>query len=200
MSKRRSGGWAAVALAASVVAAVGSCAREARTQSEHPHAHYPDGRVSVNVRCPVKGSNVDPRFVPVTVNGEPVGFCCIHCAEAFVRTPDQFLPSLSLDLRDPVDPQRAAVVDSTHWVRVNHELYFFADSASRAEFEADPIPWCGKLTDPVSGARFRPTPRSPSADYEGRVYYFAGEPTHVTFLSAPKRFAERVGEVFPPAH
>ncbi len=36
---------------------------------------FEDGAVSLNDRCPVRRSRLNPKMPPVFVNGRPVGFC-----------------------------------------------------------------------------------------------------------------------------
>ena len=42
---------------------------------EHPKIKYEDSLVSLNDRCPVRHGKLNPTYVPVYVNGRPVGFC-----------------------------------------------------------------------------------------------------------------------------
>jgi len=42
---------------------------------EHPKIQYQDSLVSLNDRCPVRHGKLNPAYVPVYVNGRPVGFC-----------------------------------------------------------------------------------------------------------------------------
>ncbi|TMQ61940.1 MAG: hypothetical protein E6K75_00550 [Candidatus Eisenbacteria bacterium] len=39
--------------------------------------------------------------------------------------------------------------------------------------------------------RFQPTPRSPHAKYEDRIYYFESDVTQRQFAASPKGFARR---------
>jgi len=84
-------------------------------------------------------------------------------------------------------------VDSSLRVFVGHDLFYFADAASRARFVKEPLRYCRRLTDPVTLRRFRPTPRSPHLEYRGRPYWFAGDSTFVAFKATPDSFAVRRG-------
>lgn len=42
---------------------------------EHPKVRYPDSKVSLNDRCPVRGGKLSTTYKPVYVNGQPIGFC-----------------------------------------------------------------------------------------------------------------------------
>ncbi|HEX6850940.1 MAG TPA: YHS domain-containing protein [Candidatus Polarisedimenticolaceae bacterium] len=77
-------------------------------------------------------------------------------------------------------------------VILGHDLFFFADAAEKAQFLAQPFRWCGKLTDPVSGARFAPNGASPKSVLEGRTYYFASEATKKTFDAMPAMYKNPV--------
>lgn len=44
-------------------------------EAEFSQLRYPDGQVTLNDRCPVRKAKLNPRMVPVYVNGRPVGFC-----------------------------------------------------------------------------------------------------------------------------
>ena len=75
-------------LAASVTAAAafwtpaGRLAPPAEAQSfvptadvEHPRVMYADSMISLNDRCVVRHGTLNPNYLPVYVNGRPVGFC-----------------------------------------------------------------------------------------------------------------------------
>jgi len=109
-----------------------------------------------------------------------------------VQDPDPFLRKIDARFPCIVDPRRPAQLDADHRVRLNYELFYFADAEGRAAFEADPTRYCGILTDPVSRVRFRPGSRSPRATYENRVYYFASDTALVRFQGNPKAFESPV--------
>jgi YHS domain-containing protein len=83
-----------------------------------------------------------------------------------------------------------AVLDSAHEARVNHEIYFLSSRAARDAFRREPLRYCGLVTDPVSGERFRPSAASPRAVHLGRPYYFRSAETRSRFTREPARFAE----------
>lgn len=80
------------------------------------------------------------------------------------------------------------MLDASHRIRVNYETYFVADAAERKQFLADPLDYCGPVTDPVSKQRFRPDASSPRFDYAGTPYFFL-DPGHMArFAAAPDSF------------
>ncbi|MCB9898628.1 MAG: hypothetical protein H6825_11550 [Planctomycetes bacterium] len=87
-----------------------------------------------------------------------------------------------------LDPSRPALLDAEHLVRLNYETYLFADTAGRDAFLADPLRFCGLLTDPVSKRRFRPRDDSPRAEHSGVTYYFEDESGRAMFVADPERF------------
>ena len=83
MLKPRSGH---LLLLLAVLVPLGGCSKDespaetARAEYVSPEAEfsqlrYPDGEITLNDRCPVRKSKLNPRMVPVYVNGRPVGFC-----------------------------------------------------------------------------------------------------------------------------
>lgn len=42
---------------------------------EHPRVRYADSLLSENDRCPVRTGKLNPTYLPVYVNGRPIGFC-----------------------------------------------------------------------------------------------------------------------------
>jgi hypothetical protein len=42
---------------------------------DHPKVMYADSLISLNDRCVVRGGTLNPNYLPVYVNGRPVGFC-----------------------------------------------------------------------------------------------------------------------------
>src|SRR5438067_2538090 len=115
------------------------------------------------------------------------------CPGIFVQDPEKYLKDLHLSFACPVRNGRAAVLDSTYRAVVNHDLYYFSDRASLARFRRDPLRYCGRLTDPVTRARFLPTRSSPLITYRGRRYYFAADSTRAQFAATPDSFAVRHG-------
>ena len=99
----------------------------------------------------------------------------------FVQGPDQYLNELGITLSCAVDPSRPAVIDASHRALVNYEAYYFADDAAMKSFIAEPYRYTGKVTDPVSMARFVPTAESPSRSFGGRLFYFSSSETAATF-------------------
>jgi hypothetical protein len=76
---------AGVLTAAAVAAGIGLAARTtppAAAQSfvptadpNHPKVMYADSLISMNDRCVVRQGTLNPNYLPVYINGRPVGFC-----------------------------------------------------------------------------------------------------------------------------
>jgi len=64
------------------------------------------------------------------------------------------------------------------------EIFFFSSRAAMRKFQADPIRYCGKLTDPVTQKRFRPTVKSPSTTHWNRTFYFESDSTRALFMAS----------------
>lgn len=94
----------------------------------------------------------------------------------------------------PVDPKRTAIIDSDLRVRLNMEMFFFSSRVAMRRFLADPIRYCGKLTDPVTQERFRPTATSPRTTYRDRTFYFEADSTRASFMASPDSLSVRRGD------
>ena len=88
-----------------------------------------------------------------------------------------------------VSPHKNAVIDAAHRSIVNHEIFYFAGAKEKATFDADPLKYCGLLTDPVSRVRFHPEAEAPTMEHAGRAFYFSADSTFQTFASMPDSFA-----------
>ena len=99
------------------------------------------------------------------------------------------LEHMARALWDPVDPKRLGRLESQFHMRVNGEIYRFANDRTLARFRRDPRRWCGILRDPVSGTRFVPDRGSPRFDTPESPYYFASDSTCAAFRKAPERYA-----------
>lgn len=152
---------------------------------------YADSSISINTICPVRKSHVDPNRNPVYVNGKPIAFCCSPCPAVFAQDPERYLREMKVALRCPVHPARRAIFDSSLRVKLNQDVFFFSSVSAMKLFRKDPLRYCGRLTDPVSRARFRPSKQSPHVTFRGRDYYFAADSTLVRFQAEPERFYER---------
>ena len=168
-----------LALAAALVAPrEGGAQRMLPTRDkEHWRIKYPDSLVSINDRCAVKQGALSPAIRPVYVNGKPVGFCCVTCPPVFVQGPEPYLERMKAKFTDPVRPARPARLAAGLRYHVNWEIFYFADRSSLEEFRKHVTQYCGILTDPVSGVRFRPAPTSPMVHYGGHAYYFTSDAT-----------------------
>ena len=59
-----------------IILAGGALAQvEARESPDLRPIRYPSGEVSLNDRCPVRNTPLNPFIAPVYVNGQPIGFC-----------------------------------------------------------------------------------------------------------------------------
>ena len=83
------------------------------------------------------------------------------------------------------------LIDSSLREKVNFEIYYFATAAEKEKFHKNPLLYCGKLTDPITMARFRPTASSPKFQYQGRLYYFTADSTLARFVANPLLHQDR---------
>jgi YHS domain-containing protein len=97
-------------------------------------------------------------------------------------------------LPSALDPSRPARIEVAYRARVNHELYYFADSTLLRRFQADPLRFCGRVTDPVSRRLFRPSSGSPRMAFRGRPYFFENRLDLEIFTALPDSFADRRGK------
>ena len=189
---------AAAAAAALAVAFVtpgrGTAARYVVTADKaHPRIKYGDSLLSINDRCAVKESELSPSIRPIYVNTMPVGFCCTTCPAIFVQGPEPYLQRMKAAFTDPVHADRPAKIQAAMRYHVNWEVFYFADRAGMDEFRKRPTDYCGWLTDPVNGVRFRPGPQSPRVVHAGRSFYFTSDSTRTKFQAAPIDYAYRKG-------
>lgn len=73
--------------------------------------------------------------------------------------------------------------------QVNYEFYYFADAEAKQRFDADPLRWCGTVTDPISRQRFRPTRDSGRTEHAGVTFFFESPQTQTQFAAAPDSFS-----------
>ncbi len=107
-----------------------------------------------------------------------------------MQDPETCLDQLGVGLFGAVDEDAPAVLDSEHRSYVNWEVFFFSSPARREQFEADPLAYCGVVTDPVTKTRFRPDGGSPRIDYDGRPYYFGSTASLEKFKLMPAALAD----------
>lgn len=158
----------------------------------HQRVMFADSSISLNTICPVRKAKVDPNRDPVYVNGKPIAFCCHPCPSVFSQDPERYLRELKISVRCPVYPARRAILDSSLRMKINQDIFFFSSQAAMKRFEKDPLRFCGKLTDPVTRERFRPTSASPHVTFRGRMYFFAADSTLARFQAQPEKFYERL--------
>lgn len=146
-----------------------------------PRIQYFDGTISVNDRCAVSREKLHLRVPPVYVNGLPVGFCSINCADMFSKEPEKYLKGLDIRFKCAVSQDADAVLKAGSRAFVNKEAYYFASAENLREFVKAPFRYSGRVSDPVSGERFQPTADSPRRNRGGRAFYFIGEATASEF-------------------
>ena len=111
-----------------------------------------------------------------------------------MQDPAAFLPDLVTDLECAVEPSVRARVDAAHCVQLNFETYFVSSDDARTRFRAEPLRFCGKLTDPVTQLRFRPDAGSPHLEWKGKSFYFSSDSTRALFAALPDSFSvPRIG-------
>jgi len=107
-----------------------------------------------------------------------------------VKDPEPYLTALEIIVRCTVDTSMTAVLDEAHRSRVNWEFFFFASPEHKAQFDADPLKYCGRVTDPVKRVRFLPTPVSPRFDHKGRPFFFVNDSALAAFEVHPDSLSQ----------
>jgi YHS domain-containing protein len=185
---------AALAVLAALAALPARAQRYVRGEErEFPKIKYADSLESLNDRCVVKKNKLNLKVRPVYVNWRPIGFCSATCPAAFAKNPEKYLKDQKMTVRCVVNAGRNARPDPTRRTYVNHEVYFLSTKDALAVFRKNTLKYCGWLTDPVSGARFRPTAGSPRLVHNGRPYYFSTHSTRMQFEAMPDSVAVRRG-------
>ena len=188
---------AAVAMLAALAALPGPPALAQRfvpgEHREFPRIKYADSLESVNDRCIVKKTKLSLAIRPVYVNWRPIGFCCEGCPALFLKNPEKYLTDQKIDLRCVVNQGRHAAPDEKRRVYVNYEIFYLSTRDALERFRKHTLQYCGWLTDPVNGARFRPAASSPRMTYNGRYYYFSTISNRMKFEARPDSFAVRKG-------
>jgi YHS domain-containing protein len=100
-----------------------------------------------------------------------------------------FLNAKGIELRDYLDDRRPARLDAMHGVRINYESYYFADLESRGSFLADPVRYCGQVTDPVTKKRFLPREGSPRTRHGEVLFFFQSWAGLERFELRPESYA-----------
>lgn len=99
----------------------------------------------------------------------------------------------------PVYTKRTAILDSDLRVKMNQEIYFFSSREAMRKFKADPLRYSGRLTDPVTQARFKPTTGSPKIAHRGKLFYFEADSTLAAFQTSPDSLSlRREGAILAP--
>lgn len=107
-----------------------------------------------------------------------------------MKDPEVYLRAQNIGFSCQVDEKAKAVVSGELRRKINWELYFFSDTDRMAEFDREPLRYCGRLTDPVTKMRFRPDASSPRLEYDGRPYYFVSDSTRAVFENMPAKYAD----------
>jgi YHS domain-containing protein len=105
-----------------------------------------------------------------------------------VEDPTPYLAEKKIRVPCAVRPELEASLDPALRVRINHENFLFSSAAAMAAFEADPLRYVDRLTDPVTRVRFQPLVDSPKFEDVDQTWYFASEESRSTFLVEPGRF------------
>lgn len=163
---------------------------EGRNKLDDPKAEFPrvifaDGEISLNDHCMVREDRLSERFPAVYINGHPVAFCCVPCSKAFVQNPLPFVQKQHLNFHCVVNTNKMATIDDKHQRKVNWEIFYLSDDDALAKFDKDPIKYCGILSDPVTGQRFRPGDDSPTETYRKQLFYFQSDSTKQVFDENP---------------
>jgi YHS domain-containing protein len=115
------------------------------------------------------------------------------CVAVFVQDPAPYLAERGVVVPCAVRPEHAAALGSGLRTRVNHENFLFSSVEAQAAFDADPLRYIDRLTDPVTRARFQPVAGGPELVHEGRTWYFASEANREVFRASPERYLEPDG-------
>ena len=108
-----------------------------------------------------------------------------------MQDPEKYLKEMKVQPPSLFKGGKPPVLDSSLRAQVNFEIYFFANAAEKKRFLADPSRYCGKVTDPITYERFRPTATSPKTTYGNRLYYFRSDSTRAAFLADPVTHKDR---------
>lgn len=144
--------------------------------------------ISINTRCPVKGTRLSPKVPPVYVNGQPVAFCCAPCPDSFRRTPEVYLRQMNADFKCVVHSADAAVLDPGHRAMVNDGIFYFSSPEALRAFVTEPWRYTGSVSDPVSGTRFQPDSQSPRRSFGGRLFFFQSAENASAFDADPRAY------------
>ena len=106
-----------------------------------------------------------------------------------MKDPEPLLIAQGIKPRCFLHPERAAVLDAAHRVRIDNDLFYFSSLEAKAAFLRDPLRYVTRVSDPVTHARFRPTHQSPHVDQDGIRFYFADAASRLAFTADPDSFA-----------
>ena len=102
--------------------------------------------------------------------------------------PDFALFHLQRALSDPVDPTLLGSLAADRLAKVNGEVYRFGSQWTLRRLRTASALYCGLLRDPVTGARFWPSTKSPSCPWDGGRYIFSSDSTLAEFRRAPAKY------------
>lgn len=109
-----------------------------------------------------------------------------------MQGPEIWLKQLGISVACVVDPKQTGILDEAHRVFVNYEAYYLSSTEAAGKFNQAPWRYTGLVTDPVTQQRFQPTSKSPTRNYEGRLYYFSSAGSDQTFGGDPAAYATPV--------
>ena len=84
------------------------------------------------------------------------------------------------------------ILDVAHRVFINYETYYLSSDEAVQKFKKAPWRYTGLVTDPVSGVRFQPDGASPTAEHNGRLFYFSSDDQAEIFSKDPDSYATPV--------
>ena len=105
-----------------------------------------------------------------------------------MQGPERYLREMGVSLTCAVHPEQPAILDAGHRAYVNHEIYYFGSVEALQAFVSEPWKYTGTVTDPVTMARFQPTPESARRSYGGRLFFLQSAESAVTFDGDPATY------------
>lgn len=116
-----------------------------------------------------------------------------------MKDPEIYLKELGISVPGAIARGEPARLEPEYRSAVNREIYFFTSLEKKKRFEAHPELYCGVITDPVTGIRYRPEGKVRRFDYMGQPYIFSSDSTLAVFQAAPDSFAVTRGRMVPKA-
>ena len=105
-----------------------------------------------------------------------------------MQGPEPYLEELGVELPGAVNGNASAVLEPSHRVVVNGQLYWASSPSQTAVLRASPHLYSGPVRDPVSGRWFSPRSSSTRREVGGQVLYFASPANAEEFDREPERY------------